>query len=61
MYPTVPPPQAVMPRPNANDAKKAIDQRPTKLNFMRFLHHPSGISQHGLCERGNLYQGEYKP
>jgi hypothetical protein len=36
----VPPPQAVMPKPNVNDANKAIDHRPNKLNFMRFLHHP---------------------
>jgi hypothetical protein len=41
MYPMVPPPQAVIPNPSANDANKAIDKRPNKLNFMRFLYHPS--------------------
>jgi hypothetical protein len=44
----VPTLQDVVPRPNANDANKAIDNRPTKLNFMRFLYHPPGLANMAL-------------
>src|SRR5580698_2682975 len=58
-YPMVPPPQAVMPNPNATDANRAIAKRPYKLNFMRFLHHPSRRLIRAFEIRGNRLGEEY--
>jgi len=57
----VPPPQAVMPRPNANDANKAIDHRPIKLNFMRFLHPRPGVAMMACSNRETCIRGSTKP
>jgi hypothetical protein len=58
MVPTL---QAVMPRANANDATKAIDQRPTKLNFMRFLHPRAELAIMACANGETCIRGSTKP
>ncbi len=50
-----------MPRPNANDANKAIDHRPIKLNFMRFLHPRPGVAIMACSNRETCIRGSTEP